>query len=108
MASSIAEPRIWRRASFRGQPFSPETRLRMRRAGKKPLSREGVMVVSSTTSSVVKLGSHLDVRNVGLARQALHTVIETATGDVVVDMANLEAIDAAGLGMITAVHLRCE
>ena len=61
------------------------------------------MVASSTTSNMVKLGSHLDVRNVGLARAALYEVIENASGDVVVDMANLESIDAAGLGMLTAV-----
>jgi len=66
------------------------------------------MVVSSTTSDVVKLGAHLDVRNVGMARDTLYAVIEHATGDIVLDLASLESIDAAGLGMITAVHLRCE
>ncbi len=66
------------------------------------------MVVSSTTSNVVRLGSHLDVRNVGLARDTLHAVIENASGEVILDLATLESIDAAGLGMITAVHLRCE
>jgi anti-sigma B factor antagonist len=66
------------------------------------------MVVSSATSNVVILGSHLDVRNVGAERNALYDVVETATGDVVVDMSHVESIDAAGLGMITALHLRCE
>jgi len=66
------------------------------------------MVVSSTTRNSVTLGSHLDVRNVGMARASLYAVIEDASGDVVIDMANLESIDAAGLGMITAVHLRFE
>ena len=66
------------------------------------------MVVSSTTSNMVKLGPHLDVRTVGMARATLYSVIEEAGGDVVLDLANLESIDAAGLGMLTAVHLRCE
>lgn len=66
------------------------------------------MVVSSTIEDLVKIGSQLDVRNVGQARAVLHRVIENATGDVVVDMAGLEIIDAAGLGMLTAAHLRAE
>lgn len=66
------------------------------------------MVASSMTGNTVKLGSFLDVRNVGLARAALHEMIENATGDVVVDMSTLESIDAAALGMLTAAHLRCE
>jgi anti-anti-sigma factor len=60
------------------------------------------------TGNVVKLGRHLDVRTVGLARHALSDLVAAGTGDVVVDMAELESIDAAGLGMLTALHLRCE
>ena len=33
------------------------------------------MVVSSTTSNMVKLGAHLDVRTVGMARAAMYSVI---------------------------------
>jgi anti-anti-sigma factor len=66
------------------------------------------MVVSSTTSNTIKLGAQLDVRTVGSARATLYAVIEESGGDVVLDMANVESIDAAGLGMLTAVHLRCE
>jgi anti-sigma B factor antagonist len=69
------------------------------------------MVVSSTVTSLVKIDSHLDVRNVGHVRTTLNNVLESATGDpavIVVDMAALEIIDAAGLGMLTAAHLRAE
>lgn len=66
------------------------------------------MVVGSTSTGIVKLGSHLDVRNVAHARETLNTVIADASGDVVLDTANLEIVDAAGLGLITAAHLRCE
>lgn len=66
------------------------------------------MVVSSTTSNVVTLGAHLDVRTVGRSRAAIYAVIEHDGGDVVLDLVDLESIDAAGLGLLTAVHLRCE
>lgn len=69
------------------------------------------MVVSSTIMSLVKIGSHLDVRNVGHVRTTLNDALEAASGvstDIVVDLAALEIIDAAGLGMLTAAHLRAE
>ena len=66
------------------------------------------MVVSSTSTDLVKVGSHLDVRNVARVRTTISSVIDTATGDVLVDLAGLEIIDAAGLAMLTAAHLRAE
>jgi anti-anti-sigma factor len=66
------------------------------------------MVVSSTIADLVKIGSHLDVRNVGRVRTVLHQAIDTADGDVAVDLAGLDVIDAAGLGMLTAAHVRAE
>ncbi len=66
------------------------------------------MVVGSTIADLVKVGSHLDVRNVGQVRALLHDVIDAAGGDVAVDMAGVDMIDAAGLGMLTAAHLRAE
>lgn len=66
------------------------------------------MVVSSTTADMVKIGSYLDVRNVALVRPTIHDAIDNATGDVVVDLRALDMIDAAGLGMLTAAHLRAE
>ena len=66
------------------------------------------MVVSSTIGDLVKIGSHLDVRNVGNVRMVLHHAIDQAEGDIAVDLAGLDVIDAAGLGMLTAAHLRAE
>lgn len=66
------------------------------------------MVVSSTSTNVVKIGTHLDVRNVGRVRVTLNQAIASADGDVTVDMVGLDVIDAAGLGMLTAAHLRAE
>lgn len=64
------------------------------------------MVVSSITTDLVKVGSHLDVRNVGLVRTTIHSAIDNASGDIIVDLRGLDMIDAAGLGMLTAAHLR--
>ena len=69
------------------------------------------MVVSSTITNLVKIGSHLDVRNVARVRTMLNGVLESNAdrpGDIVIDLAALEIIDAAGLGMLTAAHLRAE
>jgi anti-anti-sigma factor len=66
------------------------------------------VVVSSTSTNVVKIGTHLDVRNVGHVRVTVNQAIASAHGDVTVDMGALEIIDAAGLGMLTAAHLRAE
>ena len=90
-----------------GQPEPAPPRLTIDGAGA-TARRKGVMVVGAATSSVVRLGPHLDVRNVGVARSALDGAVAGAMGDVVVDMTEVESIDAAGLGMITAMHLRCE
>ncbi len=66
------------------------------------------MVASSTVADVVTMGAYLDVRNVATMRTTLNAVLDTAAGDVIVDMGALKAIDAAGLGMLTAAHLRAE
>ncbi|MDQ3096129.1 MAG: STAS domain-containing protein [Actinomycetota bacterium] len=70
--------------------------------------RGGVMVVVATVAHLVILDAHLDGRNVATVRKAINDTLEAATGDVVVDMGALQLIDAAGLGMLTAAHLRAE
>ncbi len=66
------------------------------------------MVVVATVAHLVILDAHLDGRNVATVRKAINDTLEAATGDVVVDMGALQLIDAAGLGMLTAAHLRAE
>lgn len=56
----------------------------------------------------VHVGSYLDVRNVAVVRTHLNLVLDAASGEVTVDMAGVDRIDAAGLGMLTAAHLRAE
>ena len=69
--------------------------------------RDDVTVTAGETS-VMLLDDHLDVRNVAAVRASLTEALRRADGDVVLDLATLTSIDAAGLGMLTAVHLRCE
>lgn len=66
------------------------------------------MAAGTTTTDLVKIGSHLDVRSVGDVRTVLTAVQDCASGDVVVDMSALEVIDSAGLGMLAAAHVRGE
>lgn len=61
-----------------------------------------------TVGAVVEIGSQLDVRTVEVERAVLLAAAQDCTGDLVVDLSRLESIDATGLGMLTAVHLRCE
>jgi anti-sigma B factor antagonist len=61
-----------------------------------------------TGQETVRLDAHLDVRNIAMVRPALHAVIDAADRDVILDLAATELIDAAGLGMLTAAHLRAE
>jgi anti-sigma B factor antagonist len=58
--------------------------------------------------SVVRLSGVLDVRSVGCVRQRLNDLIDSSEGDVVVDLAALDAVDATGLGLLVAAHRRVE
>ncbi|ADB34043.1 anti-sigma-factor antagonist [Kribbella flavida DSM 17836] len=60
------------------------------------------------TDNVVRLAGLLDVRSVGAARQLLYDVIDRTDGDVVVDLEAVDAIDAAGLGLLVATHRRTQ
>lgn len=66
------------------------------------------MGASPTPADLVEIGPALDVRNVARVRAELHAALETGPGDFVLDMGSVEGIDAAGLGMLTAAHLRAE
>lgn len=69
------------------------------------------MVAGSPITRVVNVGSHLDGRNVAQVRMTLNAVQASVSGEsgvIVLEMAALEMIDAAGLGMLTAAHLRAQ
>ncbi|WP_328992217.1 STAS domain-containing protein [Kribbella sp. NBC_01245] len=58
--------------------------------------------------NVVRLAGLLDVRSVGDVRQELNELIDSSDGDVIVDLAALDALDATGLGLLVATHRRTE
>jgi anti-sigma B factor antagonist len=58
--------------------------------------------------NVVRLEGLLDVRSVGDVRQELNDLIDSCDGDVIVDLAAVDAVDATGLGLLVATHRRAE
>jgi anti-sigma B factor antagonist len=64
--------------------------------------------VHQEAAGVIQVGPHLDVRNVAHVRNQLNSALDTTVGNVVLDMRDVVMVDAAGLGMLTAAHLRAE
>jgi anti-anti-sigma factor len=62
----------------------------------------------SGPDNVVHLTGILDVRSVGDVRRTLNSVIESSDGDVIVDLEEVDAVDATGLGLLVATHRRTQ
>ena len=54
------------------------------------------------------LHGHFDVRSTGMVREALYDQIEHTTGDVVVDLADVEAMDATALRVLAVASRAME
>jgi anti-sigma B factor antagonist len=54
------------------------------------------------------LNGRLDASSVGEVRAALNRLIDTTGDDIVVEMSQVDVIDATGLGMLAAAHRRLE
>ncbi len=54
------------------------------------------------------LDSYLDVRNVETVRTTLTAVLDASLGEVIIDMSEVKVIDAAGLAMLAAAHVRAQ
>ena len=55
---------------------------------------------------VVHLAGRLDVHAAADARLALAAAVEGGSGDLVIDLALLDAVDATGLGVLVGAHRR--
>jgi anti-sigma B factor antagonist len=65
-------------------------------------------MVVNTLGGTVFLSGALDVRSVAMVRDALHTATQASVGNLIVDVTQVELIDAAGLGVLAAAHRRIE
>jgi anti-sigma B factor antagonist len=59
-----------------------------------------------TEPGVVTMPSRVDVSASAEVRAALHAALDTTEGDLVVDLAAVELVDAAGLGVLVGVRRR--
>ena len=57
---------------------------------------------------LVQLVGRLDVHAAADVRLALNDAVATGTGDLVIDLAALEALDATGLGVLVGAHRRAD
>lgn len=62
----------------------------------------------ASTERMVRLPARLDVGTSAAVREALHGAIRPGEGDVVVDLAAVEVVDAAGLGVLVGARRRAE
>jgi len=55
---------------------------------------------------LVQLAGRLDVHAAADVRLALADAVELGSGDLVIDLASLEGVDATGLGVLVGAHRR--
>jgi anti-anti-sigma factor len=55
---------------------------------------------------LVALAGRLDMLGAGTARDALHAALACGTGELVVDLSEVELLDATGLGVLVGTHRR--
>ena len=65
-------------------------------------------VSSPRPGQFLVLDGRLDLRTLADVRTALHSAIDAGTGDLVVDLRDVEVRDATGLGVLVAAHRRAD
>ncbi|MFI6508276.1 STAS domain-containing protein [Streptosporangium sp. NPDC050855] len=63
-------------------------------------------VPGNSQAQVVDVGNRLDAGTVAGVRPRLHEAVDTGNGDLIVDLSELEMIDATGLGVLVGTHRR--
>lgn len=66
------------------------------------------MVVSRATEGEVVLSGRLDVSSAADVRAALQEAIDLGSGDLMVDLAQVELVDAIGLGVLLGADRRAK
>ncbi len=66
------------------------------------------MVVDMASGQEIALSGRLDVSAVAEVRAALHDALDAGSGDLVVDLAGVEVIDATGLGVLLGADRRAK
>jgi anti-anti-sigma factor len=64
-----------------------------------------VVSIAPGTNEVLLSGS-LDVSSVHDVRLAVHAALDSGSGDLIVDLRDVEMLDATGLGMLVGAHRR--
>ena len=62
----------------------------------------------STAGQRMELAGRLDVHTAADVRLALVAAVSAGSGDLVVDLSRVEAIDATGLGVLVGAHRRAD
>jgi anti-anti-sigma factor len=65
-----------------------------------------VTVQQAGSSDEVLLSGRLDARAASPVRDTLHAVLAAGSGRLVVDMSEVELLDATGLGVLVGAHRR--
>lgn len=61
---------------------------------------------ASSVDGKIALAGRLDARGAPQAREALHEALGSGSGRLVVDLSEVELIDAIGLGVLVGAHRR--
>jgi anti-anti-sigma factor len=64
------------------------------------------MRVWGESDGLLHVAGRLDVHSVADVRLALHEAIDAGTGDLVLDLAEVELADSTGLGVLVGAHRR--
>lgn len=66
----------------------------------------GFVLESVEPGQILHLTGRLDVHAAADVRIALAEAVESGSGDLVIDLASLDAVDATGLGVLLGAHRR--
>jgi anti-anti-sigma factor len=88
-------------------PAGASLTVRNGAAGVASADEEGEMEIDvARPGRTVILRGRLDVTTVADVRLALHAAVDSGTGDLLVDLGEVDVVDASGLGVLVGAHRR--